>query len=47
MGDGLITSIGLHEGDDGFVSIDGRKTYFDLFPTETKVRQMGVGVDII
>ncbi|KAF2367714.1 SEA domain [Trinorchestia longiramus] len=36
------------EGEDGFVSIDGRKTYFDLFPTATAqaLPQQTVGLGI-
>ncbi|XP_018010908.1 uncharacterized protein LOC108668242 isoform X3 [Hyalella azteca] len=44
----LVTPTG---GDDGFVSIDGRKTYFDLFPTATAKplphQTVGLGVGVV
>ncbi|CAL4066926.1 unnamed protein product [Meganyctiphanes norvegica] len=50
--EGLITTPA--GGNDGFVSIDGRKTYFDLFPTGTETNQapqqqqtVGMGVGIV
>ncbi|XP_069983321.1 mucin-2 isoform X2 [Penaeus vannamei] len=48
--DGLITTPA--GGQDGFVSIDGRKTYFDLIPTATQAQGLtqqtiGTGVGVV